>query len=328
MFKTIRLRPLRSILPSIAVASTLAYSYHLYTKHTTLPSPFGFHNNALSKIHLDSAASPTLGSTSVSAANATTEVKVDDSILPFPTHISKSPYVSQSYTLLGHGVRAVTFMSFKVYGVGIYIADSDIAKARSLLQSYAKANPPPPSARADEGVSSSLVRQNLKESLMNPVESEQIIDELLSHGVHFLIRLSPVRNTDFNHLKDGLIKSILAHPRSKSGENKEREELSLGLDELREIMGKTRGSVPKDDLLVLEQVSSSDKFNISYVKQNKKTKSKNDEASEGVTAVKEMGSVSKPIVAKTLLLQYLSGKKPLSESLRKSCMQGFADIAE
>ena len=49
------------------------------------------------------------------------QVVVDSSLNPFPTEIPKGLF-HNDFQLLGHGVRSVTFISFKVYGVGIYIA--------------------------------------------------------------------------------------------------------------------------------------------------------------------------------------------------------------
>lgn len=142
------------------------------------------------------------------------QVVVDSSLNPFPTEIPKGLF-HNDFQLLGHGVRSVTFISFKVYGVGIYIAKKDIPKASSVLMGMA-------------------------DKLKDPQESAQVIEKLLDSDVKFLVRLAPVRNTDFNHLKDGLIKSILAHPKSKEMKT----ELGVGLDELRQAFTR-RGTVPK-----------------------------------------------------------------------------------
>ncbi|CAK9439024.1 uncharacterized protein LODBEIA_P32480 [Lodderomyces beijingensis] len=318
MFRAIRARPLRSILPVVAISSGLAYTTYKFTSTTstttTTPrtTPWIL-SSILPQIHLDTPQPP-----------RQTEVKVDDSISAFPTHIPKSQLITQNFTLLGHGVRSVTFIGFKVYGVAIYIAEADIPKAHRILANFASWNPAPQTPHT----SSSPVQSSLVHALTNPAESEAIVESLLDSGVHFLIRLSPVRNTDFSHLKDGFIKSILAHSSSKNASGDEKSALNQGLDQLREIFGKNRGSVPKDDLLVLEQLHDGS-LAIAYVGQQKKKKNQeNGENVSGARKVREMGTVSGPVVAKTLLLSYLSGSKPLSESLRKSCMEGLAEIAE
>ncbi|KAI3402874.2 AIM18 [Candida oxycetoniae] len=330
MFRTLRTKPLRGLFPAVALTSTLAAaaaSYHIYNRNTFYTNDIitDFRNNGI--FNLPFSSKKILLDSSI-AAN---EVKVDDSISPFPTRIPKSSNVSQNFALLGHGVRSVTFVSFKVYGIAIYIAESDIPQAREILRSYAKAHPSPPSpAPTPSDTASSLVQSSLTESLANPVHSEEVVSLLLSHNIRFLLRLSPVRNTDFNHLKDGLIKSILAHSTIKEASEEKKQELSKGLDELRDCFGKTRGSVPKDDLLVMEQLQNGE-LAIAYVgHKKKKDKDGNEEKEKDKNSliVRKMGIVHEPLVARTLLLSYLSGKKPLSDSLKKSCMDGLVEIGE
>ena len=40
----------------------------------------------------------------------------------------------------------------------------------------------------------------------------------------------------------------------------------------------------------------------------------------------KMGVVDSPLVSRQLMLQYLSGAKPLSPSLRDSCIEGFINL--
>lgn len=209
------------------------------------------------------------------------QVVVDSSLSPFPTEIKKSANFHNDFKLLGHGVRSVTFVSFKVYGVGIYIAEKDIPKASKILSSLGK-------------------------NLEDPEQSVEAIGELLDNDVCFMARLSPVRNTDFNHLKDGLIKSILAHPKSKEM----KEELAPGLDQLRNAFSR-KGSVPKNHVLCLEMFDGG-KLSVSYSKPGK----------EGDA----MGVVESPLVGRQLFLLYLSGAKPLSKPLKDSCVQGFINL--
>ncbi|KAI5952484.1 AIM18 [Candida jiufengensis] len=265
-FRFFRVRPLR-VLPVVAISS-YAISHQYWNQ----------------KIYLDT-------QQQVQQQQQQNSIIVDSSISPFPKQISKSNLISQNFTLLGHGIRSVTFIGFKVYGIGIYIANSDISKASQILNSFEKNNQNPEFP-----------------ALNNPTESDHIIETLLDNNIKFLIRLSPVRNTDFNHLKDGLIKSILAHPSSKTL----KEQLSKGLEELRAVFSKTRGSVPKDDLLIMEILSNGE-MSVNYINQ------KQDK-------IKEMGIVNEPLVGKILMQQYLSSNKPLSESLKKSCIEGLNNL--
>ncbi|CUM48372.1 unnamed protein product [Debaryomyces tyrocola] len=224
-------------------------------------------------------------------------IAVDSSISPFPTALisANQTNLNTDFQLLGYGVRSVTFVNFKVYGIGLYIANDDVSKTKKILS---------PDYLSTFGTEN----HSLRELLSDPEFSAQLISKLLNENVRFAVRISPVRNTDFNHLKDGLIKSILAHPESK--ENKEI--VSNGLEELRNVFSGYRGSVPKNHVLWLE-ILKQGSLSISY---------ENPVKNELIS----MGQVKEPIISKLLFLQYLSGKKPLSEPLRKSCNDGFIGL--
>jgi hypothetical protein len=207
-------------------------------------------------------------------------VHVDSAIDPFPITLRKSEFLSRNYELLGAGVRSVTFVGFNVYGIGLYIADSDISKARGILLAYPE----------------------LDLHLKDPEKSVEVIHDLLLNGVKLVARINPVRNTDFNHLKDGLVKSILAHPRSKEN----REAIDLGVQQLRSIFLQRKGSVPKNHILYLE-IEDGGKLLVTY------ENTKNGK-------ILKMGEVTEPLISNVLFLLYLSGKKPLSESLRTNCV--------
>lgn len=218
-------------------------------------------------------------------------VAVDKSIDPFPLGLRNKTNLHEDYLLLGHGVRSVTFLGFKVYGIGIYLAEKDLVKVKKLL--------------APEWLSTfGTENHSLKELLEDPNTSQDIIERLIDNGIRFTVRISPVRNTDFGHLRDGLVKSILAHTKAKEL----KEPISEGLSELRQVFQGFKGSVPKNHLLWLEFENGN--LNVSYENPAKKV-------------IKEMGSVKNPLIGKTLMLQYLSGAKPLLEPLRKSCIEGL-----
>lgn len=213
-----------------------------------------------------------------------TETVVDSAIDPFPLHISPNEFLPLDWQLIGTGVRSVTFVNFKVYGVGLYVASEDANKTRDLLGN----------ASLDD--------------LLDPVANVPIIDKLLDGGVKFLVRFSPVRNTDFNHLKDGFIKLILANPKAKA----HRETIGNGLEELRDVFAANRGAVPKNHVLYLIQHADGG-LQFVYENTNKHTS-------------KVMGKVKEPLVAKVLLSSYMAGPKPLSKPLQQSVAAGLAQI--
>lgn len=224
-------------------------------------------------------------------------VSVDSSISAFPTNLfmANQANLDTDYQLLGYGIRSVTFVGFKVYGIAIYIATDDVSKTKKILnQNYLS--------------TFGTENHSLTELLTIPEFSTEIISKLLEENIRFTARISPVRNTDFNHLKDGLIKSILAHPQSKEL----KEAVNNGLEELRDVFNGHRGSVPKDHALWISKLPQG-KLKISYENPQK-------------NLLIHMGQINEPVISKLLFLQYLSGKKPLSEPLRKSCNDGLVGL--
>ena len=217
-------------------------------------------------------------------ANEGQAIEVDLAIDPFPLEMKKNDFLKTDWVLVGTGVRTVTFVSFKVYGVGIYVAKEDLPKAKQLLQ----------------GV-------NI-DTLLDPVANVGVIDKLLDGGVKFMVRFSPVRNTDFNHLKDGYIKLILANPKAKEV----REPINRGLDELRLVFQLYRGAVPKNHVLYLQQGPQGQ---LDFTYQNTKD-----------DTTRHMGTVAEPQVLKVLLLSYMLWAKPLSVPLQQSVAAGLATL--
>lgn len=212
-------------------------------------------------------------------------VVVDKGISPFPKLIG-------AYKMLGSGVRSVTFVGFKVYGVGIYYNKSEeLALKKILRQNVAK--------DGDAG-------ESLKQQLGDDEKSVALLDQLITNH-EFLVRISPVRNTDFNHLKDGFIKSILAHPLTE-----DLERVNQGLDQLRQAFKGFKGSVPKNHVLVL---AVNKQGHLLFKYENPTTKQ-----------VTEMGVVTEPIISKLLLIGYLGHKKPLSGPLRDSCNEKWMEL--
>lgn len=234
-------------------------------------------------------------------------ISIDKTVPSFPLEIAE-PLTSE-FQLVGHGTRSVTFLNFRVYALGIYVAKDDVARVRQILDSkfmssfYSKD-------------SSMTHPEQLSHALKDPEISTVLIDNLLSAGVKFAVRITPVRNTDFNHLRDGLIKSILASDRAKKmQQSNDSAVLGNGLDQLRAAFGK-RGSVPKGDSLLIETGPASELL-LSYQSFDKGGQLKQSF---------ELGKVAEPVVSNLLFLQYLSGKKPLSENTRDSAADGLASL--
>lgn len=215
------------------------------------------------------------------SANSLDGVDVDSAIDPFPTVISakQNKLLPSDFKLIASGVRSVTFIGFKVYGVGLYVAANDESKILSTIQEYLKKH---------EGKSAG--------DLLNDKDISQQIVSDISQKVAYAVKITPVRNTDFGHLRDGLTKSILANPLAKNI----RELVGKGVEELRQAFLGYKGSVPKNNTLWV--VSNTKEVSVGYED----------------SKVKMMGEISEPSITQVILVLYLSNAKPLSEPLRKS----------
>ncbi|EDN02281.1 predicted protein [Histoplasma mississippiense (nom. inval.)] len=106
---------------------------------------------------------------------------------------------TEEYTLLGVGIRAVSFLSVQVYVVGLYIASSDIA----ALQQH-------------------LVRQAATPVSASAANGQEAWNEILRDThLRTALRIVPTRNTDFLHLRDGWVRAITAQAQSANARAKE-----------------------------------------------------------------------------------------------------------
>ncbi|ODV83884.1 hypothetical protein CANARDRAFT_188530, partial [[Candida] arabinofermentans NRRL YB-2248] len=236
-------------------------------------------------------------------------ISVDSSVDPFPKVINGGDGdgdLKTDFELLGYGIRTVTFLKMKVYALGIYIANED-----------------KPIVEKTQGTTTTTTttthQDHLKLALQDSKLSVLLIDNLLNSGVKLTARIVPVRNTDFNHLRDGLIKSIKSNPKYKELVNDgfSDELLSSGLDELRSAFGKVKMTAYKNSQLYLELIENG-KLRLSFKQYNVSLKKFENSF--------EMGVVCEPLISKLLFLSYLSGDKPLSEPTRNQSIEGFINI--
>lgn len=222
----------------------------------------------------------------------TNGINVDKSVDPIPTSIK----LTTAYDILGYGTRSVTFLSFRVYALGLYVATEDLSKIPTVLDSKFL------SETFIDTDATKPHRENVLNALKDVNKSKILISNLLDSNIRLVARITPVRNTDFNHLKDGLIKSIIA---SKIKD----ETLEQGLNELRDAFTR-RGSVNKNHNLILERQEDGS-LQLYYEDTSKKSLS-------------ELGKVKSPIVSKLLFLQYLSGG--LSPSARDTSIENISRL--
>lgn len=194
----------------------------------------------------------------------------------------------EDYEVIGVGYRAVTFMNFHVYALGIYIAKEDFAKAHKVLDRIA----------------------DLSGALSDPVKSAEVVGSLLDHGVRFAVRIVPVRNTDFLHIRDGLVRSVMANPEFKQRGNDS--SIGEGLNELKQAFGRKR-KIAKGDVITIAQLKDGKLYATFALKDTQ-------------SSPEELGYVQDPVIGRLLFLQYMSGKNPNSPTACKSSHDGLVAL--
>ncbi|KAL2754178.1 hypothetical protein ACRALDRAFT_2109005 [Sodiomyces alcalophilus JCM 7366] len=207
------------------------------------------------------------------------------------------------YTLVGLGVRSVSFLSINVYVLGYYVATADIAALQRHLVS--KVDP----------IATTLVpteRDSLRASLLDPAEGEATWVEVLKDlGCRSAVRIVPVRDTDFHHLRDGFVRAIQAR---SSTDKKAFGDDAFG-EAMREFRGMfTRGKVPKQGEMILCR-DAKGRLDVLY----------DDGSGKGRQL---LGRVDDERVSRLLWLNYLAGSKVASEEARKNIVDGVMEFVE
>ncbi len=225
-----------------------------------------------------------------------------------PSSLSPTPEAGTTteYTLVGLGLRSVSFIGIQVYVVGFYIATADIAAVQSAL--VKRVNPIATTVVAGE-------RDQLRTALLDPAESDLIWEDLLARGIpaRSAFRIAPVRDTDFHHLRDGFVRAIQGRASGTQDEG-----FGEAMKQFRALFN--RGSVPKrKEMLLLRDGQG--RLAIAYDDGGSKK--------EGRPAGRQLlGVVNDERVSKALWLNYLAGNKVASEPARASIVEGVMEFAE
>ncbi|CCK72879.1 Aim18p KNAG_0M00260 [Huiozyma naganishii CBS 8797] len=224
---------------------------------------------------------------------------------PFAQHITTrdTPFATD-YTLLGTGVRSVTIPSFKVYAVGMYLADGDDKLVTKVFNS-----PYLSESVIDKDPKQSHVA-NLKLALDDPQRSRELVGEFIDSGPRLLCQMTPIINTNLTFVREGgFIKSLKQSAEYNSPDNKERVE--AGIEQVRKAFD-AKGSLLRNDDFVMELKSNGD---LQFYHFNAKKKQ-----------YTVMGVVKEPIVGKILFRAYLSGPRALCEEAREATAEKFASM--
>ncbi|KAI1425239.1 chalcone-flavanone isomerase [Xylaria sp. FL1777] len=206
------------------------------------------------------------------------------------------------YTLVGLGVRTVTFLGFEVYMVGYYVATQDIAALQARL--VKEINP----------IATTLVsseKDSLRQALLDPERGEKLWTSILEEvRPRSLFRIIPVRDTDFHHLRDGFVRAITARSQGNNAEFGD-EAFGLAMKDFKSLFN--RGKVPKSrELLLCRDVAG--RLTVTY--------------DDGKTGMGSIGRVTDERVSRLLWLNYLAGKQVASEPARKNIVDGIMEFVE
>jgi hypothetical protein len=220
----------------------------------------------------------------------------------------------EEYTLIGLGIRSVSFLSIQVYVVGMYIRTNDISSLQEKL------------IHTVNKQASTLIpseKEKLREVLLDPSQSREIWNDLLTvPGLKTAWRIAPTRNTDFGHLRDGWITGINNRTRearsiAKSTETEyDAEDFGKAVGDFKNIF--TGGKAPKGSVMILSRDTAGD-LDVWF-------QAKPD-ASGPEKVVQKLGTVTDERISRLIWLGYLGGEKVSSEAARKGVVDGCVGFA-
>lgn len=243
------------------------------------------------------------------------------------------------YTLIGLGIRKVSFLRVQVYVVGLYVRNSSL----STLQNHLINTVNPTASALIPGE-----KEDLRTALVDGDKSNEIWESILAKqgtdGVDMALRIVPTRGTDFNHLRDGLMRGIASRTdevrkkqadmlRQQAAESKQIalpkpvEESEFGDDSFGLAMKdfkalfQGRGKAPKGSIILLTR-DKTGTLGMMYqpiIKTNK---------GEKPGEVARLGEVKDERVSRIVWLLYLGGKNVSSEDARKNIVDGCLHLVE
>lgn len=238
-------------------------------------------------------------------------ISVHEDIKPYPTHLyTRDTPFQDNYILLGSGVRSLPISSYKVYGMGIYVADQDLPLISKILNSELLSK----LFINDPNFKNLSNRERIKLALNDPTNSQVILNSLLDSGVRFLIQMTPIVKSNLTFVREGgIVKFLMASPEYNDpikypGDH---DLIQSGINEVRNAFTQ-KGSLSVNDDLIME-LKKGNVLQLYYynVKHNK---------------IFTMGHVNEPLVGKILFRGYLSANKPLCEDARSNFVNKLSEL--
>ncbi|CAI4039572.1 hypothetical protein SMKI_08G2410 [Saccharomyces mikatae IFO 1815] len=238
-----------------------------------------------------------------------TSVTVDPAISAFPKKMGPPQWpFSTQYELLGKGVRCVSSITFKAYGLGIYMAVEDKHLVAEVLDSKFLSQ-----AFIDTESSSSLVKshqEKLRDALNDPAKAPILINNLLDSGIRLMSKNTPIKAGSFKLLMDGTKKSVFKNPDSQL---QDKDRLEAGFQELHDCFRSVKGLVARDDDFFIE-LNNDCSMNLFYYARKK-------------DKLVTLGTVKEPLIGKLLFAQYLSAVDPPSLEAKQDVMDALVSLS-
>ena len=129
-------------------------------------------------------------------------ITIHEDLKPYTVKLSTEDTPFQTnYTLVGSGTRTLTISTFKVYGMGIYMADEDFPLVSKIIDSNYLSKT---FIDINDGQYKDLShKEKVKLALNDPVKSEIIINSLLDGGVRFFFKMTPIIKSNLTFVRDG-----------------------------------------------------------------------------------------------------------------------------
>jgi len=264
--------------------------------------------------------------------------------IKLPTKTGPEAVESEAeYTLLGLGIRKVSFLRVQVYVVGLYVRTASLHSLQNQL-----INTVNPSASA-------LIpgeKDELRTALTDPERSTQIWESILNRkgtdAVDMAFRVVPVRGTDFKHLQDGWMRGIASRTdevrrkqaelvRQQAAEQKQislpkpvdegefaDESFGLAMKDFKGLF-QGKGKAPKGSVIILTRTKDG---SLGAMYQSVVETKKGGQKGEQMGAFSKLGEVKDERVSRLVWLLYLGGQNVSSEDARKSIVDGCIGIVE
>lgn len=220
---------------------------------------------------VQSSPSPSTKTILKSTVDTPKELRTDN----FPQTLN-IPGFNNRFELVAWGVRTVSFLGIKVYNVGLYIPDEQVSVLPSYAQSNIDANPWAPLIRIYE--------------------------------CPMVLRIIPVRSTDYAHLRDGFVRSTLTRMKMEGEDEQRIRTRDDAVTQFKSLF--PRQKMKKGEVLTI--VKKGPELRL-YAGENME---------------EDLGAVRNDDLARGLLSAYLVGDNVVSPDLQKKLQKRLQEIAD